>query len=199
MNMNCPQHHALCHYRRQITYLMDLLLTDADTIQGSIESLRASLPKVEDAPGESQPHQGRAKRNPLLFVSTALSGVFGTLMGWFTHRGLNNLCNQIGEVRNQQHRMMQVQQVTLSRLDDLETVLREVVQEMECSETTWVNHFALDHGRIQLHFYIQKLTRALQAAHLCCLLVDLLDSTQLRHIYDTATRKAKAHQYQLML
>jgi hypothetical protein len=39
MSMNGPQHHALFHYRRQITYLMDLLLTDANTIQGSIESL----------------------------------------------------------------------------------------------------------------------------------------------------------------
>ncbi len=197
--MNGPQHHALFHYRRQITYLMDLLLTDADTIQGSIESLRASLPRAEDTPEDSQRHPERAKRNPLLLVSKVLSRVFGTLMGWFTHRRLNNLRDQIGEVCNQQHRMMQVQQVVLSRLDDLETVLREVVQEMERSETTWVNHFALDHGRIQLHFYIQKLTRALQAAHLRRLSVDLLDSTQLRHIFDTATCKAKAHQYQLML
>jgi len=194
MNMNGPQHHALFHYRRQITYLMDLLLTDADTIQGSIESLRASLPRAEDTPEDSHKHPDRAKRNPLLLISMALSGVFGTLMGWFTHRRLNNLRDQIGEVRNQQHRMMQVQQVILSRLDNLETVHREVVQEMERSKTTWVNHFALDHGRIQLHFYIQKLTRALKAAHLHRLLVDLLDSTQLRHIFDTATRKAKAHQ-----
>jgi len=67
-------------------------------------------------------------------------------MGWFTHHRLNNLRDQIREVQNQQHRLMQIQQVDLSRLDDLETVLREVVQEMEHSKTTWVNHFALDHG-----------------------------------------------------
>jgi hypothetical protein len=199
VNMNGPQQHALFHFRRQITYLIYLMLTNADTIQGSIESLRASLPKEEDAPGRSQQHEMRVKRHTLLFISTALSGVFGMLMGWFTHRQLNNLRNQIGEVHNQQHWLMQIQQVTLSWLDDLETVLREVVQEMERSETTWVNHFALDHGRIQLHFYIQKLTRAVQAAHLCCLSVDLLDSAQLRHIFDMAAQKAKAHQYQLML
>jgi len=139
---------------------MDLMVKDADTIQGSIESLRASLPRVEEAPDGSQQHQHkmRVKRHTLQFISMALSRVFSTLIGWFTHRRLNNLRDQIGEVRNQQHRLMQIQQVTLSRLDDLETVLREVVQEMERSETTWVNHFALDHGRIQLHFHIQKLT-----------------------------------------
>ncbi len=70
---------------------------------------------------------------------------------------------------------------------------------MECSETTWVNHFALDHGRIQLHFQILKLTCVLQAAHLWHLSVDLLNSKQLQHIFDTAAQKAKAHQYQLML
>ncbi|MFN9941645.1 MAG: hypothetical protein ACK56I_19425, partial [bacterium] len=71
----------------------------------------------------------------------------------------------------------------MARLDDLETVLREVIQEMERSETTWVNYFALDHARIQLYFHMQKLTRALQAAHLRRLSVDLLDGKQLRHIF----------------
>jgi len=70
---------------------------------------------------------------------------------------------------------------------------------MERSETTWVNHFTLDHGRIQLHFRIQNLALALQAAHLRCLSDDLLDSKQLPHIFDTVAQKAKAQQYQLML
>jgi len=120
-------------------------------------------------------------------------------MGWFTHRHLNNLGDQIGEVRNQQHRLLQIQQVTLARLDDLETVLREVTQEMERAKTTWVNYFALDHARLQLHFHLQKLTQVLQAAHLCRLSVDLLDGKQLWHIFNTAAHKAKTHHYQLML
>jgi hypothetical protein len=153
--MNGPQQHALFHFRHQITYLMDLMLTDADTIQGSIESLGASLPKEEDAPGGLQQHKMQVKRHSLLFISTALSGVFGMLMGWFTHHRLNSLRDQIREVCNLQHQLMQIQHVTLSWLDNLETVLREVVQEMERSEMTWVNHFALDHGCIQLHFYTQ--------------------------------------------
>jgi hypothetical protein len=64
-------------------------------------------------------------------------------MGWFTHQHINNLHDQIGEVRNQQHRLLQIQQVTLARLDNLETVLREVILEMERSETTWVNYFRI--------------------------------------------------------
>jgi len=75
-------------------------------------------------------------------------------MGWFTHRRLNNLRDPIGEVRNQQHRLLQIQQVTLARLDNLETVLREVVQEMERAENTWVNYFALDHVCIQLDVHL---------------------------------------------
>ncbi len=99
--MNDPQKHALLHFCRHITYLMELMLKDADTIQGSLESLQASLPQEEDSPGGSQQqHQMRVKRHPLLLFSMALSGVFGTLMGWFTHHQLN-LQDQIGEVRNQ--------------------------------------------------------------------------------------------------
>jgi hypothetical protein len=71
--------------------------------------------------------------------------------------------------------------------------------EMEGSENTWVNYFALDHARVQLHFPLQKLVRGLQAAHLRWLSVDLLDSKQLRHIFDTAAKQANAHNYQLML
>ncbi len=189
--------HALVHFRQQLSGLMDLMISDADNLQTGILSLRNSLPQItETPPGPIQVQDFREKRNAAL---TILSGVFGTLMGWFTHRRLNNLRDQIGEVRDQQHRFLRIQQVTLARLDELETVLREVVLEMERSENTWVNYFALDHARVQLYFHTQKLTRALQAAHLRRLSVDLLDGKQLRHIFDTTARKAQALQYQLMI
>jgi hypothetical protein len=176
---------------------MDLMITDADNLQSGILSLRNSLPQTaETPPGPIQVQDFREKRNAAL---TILNGVFGTLMGWFTHRRLSNLRDQIGEVRDQQHRFLRIQQVTLARLDELETVLREVVLEMERSENTWVNYFALDHARVQLYVHMQKLTRALQAAHLRRLSVDLLDGKQLRHIFDTTARKAQALQYQLMI
>ncbi len=41
--------------------------------------------------------------------------------------------------------------------------------------------------------------RGLQAAHLRQLSVDLLDSKQLHHIFDTAAKQANARNYQLML
>ncbi len=109
------------HFRQQLSGLMDLMITDANNLQSGIISLRNSLPQVvETPPGPTQAHNLREKRNAAL---TILSGVFGTLMGWFTHRRLNNLRDQIGEVRDQQHRFLRIQQVTLARLDDLETVL----------------------------------------------------------------------------
>jgi hypothetical protein len=70
---------------------------------------------------------------------------------------------------------------------------------MERSENTWVNYFALDHARVQLHFHLLKLVRGLQAAHLRRPSVDLLDSKQLCHIFDTAAKQANAYNYQLML
>jgi len=113
--------HALFHFRQQLSGLMDLMITDADSLQSGIVSLRNSLPQVEETPPRpTQTHDLRDKRNAAL---TILSGVFGTLMGWFTHRRLNNLRDQIREVRDQQHRFLRIQQVTLARLDDLETVL----------------------------------------------------------------------------
>jgi recombinational DNA repair protein RecR len=171
---------------------MDLLVKDANVLRNTILSLKSSLPQVD---GENRDKQSIG----LVIGSTILSGVFGTLMGWFTHRRLNNLRDQISEVKNEQHRLLQIQQITMTRLDALEKVLREVIVEMEQSENTWVNYFALDHARVQLHFHLQKLVRGLQGAHLRRLSVDLLDSKQLCHICDTATKQANAHNYQLML
>jgi hypothetical protein len=82
-------------------------------------------------------------------------------MGWFTHRRLNNLRDQISEVQNEQHRLLQIQQVALAQLDALEKVLQEVIIKMERQDNTWVNYFALDHACTQLHFHLQKLVRGL--------------------------------------
>jgi hypothetical protein len=192
INTNGLAKHLLLHFRRQITGLMDLLIKDADTLRTTILSLKSSLPQVDT--------DNREKRSAgLILGTTVLSGIFGTLMGWFTHRRLNSIRDQINEVKTEQHRLLQIQQITMTRLDNLEKVLREVVIEMEKTENTWVNYFALDHARVQLHFYLQKLIRGLQAAHLRRLSVDLLDSKQLTHIFDTAAKQANAHGYMIML
>jgi hypothetical protein len=49
------------------------------------------------------------------------------------HWQLNNLRDQIGRVRNQLHRLLQIQKVTLTCLDKLETILWEVILKMERS------------------------------------------------------------------
>jgi len=83
---------------------MDLMINDADNLQGSLASLRTSLPRVDEpSSGPTQAHDLREKRSALHIRLTILSGVFGTLMVWFTHRRLNDLRDQIGEIRNQQH------------------------------------------------------------------------------------------------
>ncbi len=99
---------------------------------------------IRDLTRSYKKNDNRDKRSPtgLIVGLTILSGVFGTLMGWFTHKRLTNLQEQVNEVKNEQHRLLQIQRVTLARLDALEQVLREVVVEMEKSENTWVNYFA---------------------------------------------------------
>ncbi len=58
-------------------------------------------------------NDNRDKRSPsgLIVGSTILSGVFGTLMGWFTHKRLTNLQEQVNEVKNEQHRLLQIQTI----------------------------------------------------------------------------------------
>ena len=83
-NTNAPAKHVLFHFRRQISGLMELLIKDADVVRTTILSLKSSLPEVDT--------DNRDKRSVGAAIgSTILSGVFGTLMGWFNHRRLNNL------------------------------------------------------------------------------------------------------------
>jgi hypothetical protein len=42
--------HALVHFRQQLSGLMDLMITNADSLQSGIVSLRNSLPQVEETP-----------------------------------------------------------------------------------------------------------------------------------------------------
>jgi hypothetical protein len=39
VNSNDPAKHALFHFRQQLSGLMDLMITDADNLQGSVKSL----------------------------------------------------------------------------------------------------------------------------------------------------------------
>ncbi len=98
MSVNGPGKHLLLHFRRQLTGLMDLLIKDSDIIRTTVISLKNSLPQVY------KKNDNRDKRSPagLIVGSTILSGVFGTLMGWFTHKRLTNLQEQVSRRRKEE-------------------------------------------------------------------------------------------------
>ncbi len=74
----------------QINHLLDLMLKEADNLKGSLDSLLASLPRIEDTSmSSSQSHNFWVKQHPaVLIATTALSRIFSMLKGWFMHQPL---------------------------------------------------------------------------------------------------------------
>jgi hypothetical protein len=70
---------------------------------------------------------------------------------------------------------------------------------LKTSHSTWISYSSLDYSRDQLRANIQKLIRALQAAHHRRLSIDLLPSATLKKLFDAAARKAHSHHHQLLL
>jgi hypothetical protein len=66
-----------------------------------IDSLRATLPPV--AAKTHLPHEEHEYCIWRLSPFAIISGVIGTLMGWFTQRRLNNLRDRLDEVQDQQN------------------------------------------------------------------------------------------------
>ncbi len=121
-----------------------------------------------------------------------ISGVIGTLMGWFTQRQLNNLRDRLDEVQDQQHHLLHVQTVQLQRLEEIEAAVQQ-------GHTAWINYSSLDYAHSQLWANLQKLIRVLQAAHYRRLSINLLPSDTLKRLFDAASRKARWHHHQLLL
>jgi hypothetical protein len=120
-------------------------------------------------------------------------------MGWFTQRRLNNLRVRLDEVEDQQHRLLYVQAVQIQRIEEIENSLKGLYEMLKTSHSTWISYSSLDYSRDQLRANIQKLIRALQAAHHRRLSIDLLPSATLKKLFDAAARKAQAHHHQLLL
>jgi hypothetical protein len=89
--------------------------------------------------------------------------------------------------------------VQLQRIEEIEATVKEIFRSLKNGHSAWVNYNSLDYVRSQLHFNLHKLIRALQAAHYCCLSIDLLPSDSLRDLFDAAMVKAKMHWHQLLL
>ena len=163
----------------------------------NINSLRESLPAVTaDTHLPHEDHEYRIRRRSPF---TIIGGVIGTLMGWFTQRRLNNLRDRLEEVEDQQHRLLHVQAVQLQCIEDIETAIKQLYQSIKDGHSAWISYSSLDFARDQLRANLQKLIRALQAAHHRRLSIDLLPSDTLRRLFDAAARKARSHHHQLLL
>jgi hypothetical protein len=163
----------------------------------NINSLRESLPAVTaDTHLPHEDHEDRIRRRSPFSI---IGGVIGTLMGWFTQRRLNNLRDRIEEVEDQQHRLLHVQAVQLQRIEEIETAIKQLYSSIKTGHTAWISYSSLDFARDQLRANLQKLVRALQAAHHRRLSIDLLPSDTLKRLFDAAARKARSHHHQLLL
>jgi hypothetical protein len=120
-------------------------------------------------------------------------------MGWFTQRRLNNLRDRLEEVEDQQHRLLHVQAVQLQRIEEIETAIKQLYSSIKNGHAAWISYSSLDFAPNQLWANLQKLIRALQAAHHHRLSIDLLPSDTLRKLFEAAARKARSHHHQLLL
>jgi hypothetical protein len=81
----------------------------------------------------------------------------------------------------------------------MDDAIQQLYKALKTGHSAWINYTALDQVRSQLRFHLQKLIRALQAAHYRRLSLDLLPSEKLKKLFDAAARKAKSHHHQLLL
>jgi hypothetical protein len=185
-------------FNQRILDLFALAAADADAMTANIRSLRETLPAA-NTDGTHLPHEDNEYRIKRRSPFTIIGGVIGTLMGWFTQRRLNNLRVRLDEVEDQQHRLLYVQAVQIQRIEEIENSLKSLYEMLKTSHSTWISYSSLDYSRDQLRANIQKLIRALQAAHHRRLSIDLLPSTTLKKLFDAAARKARSHHHQLLL
>jgi hypothetical protein len=185
-------------FHQRILDLFTLASADADAMTANIRSLRETLPAA-NMDSTHLPHADNEYRIRRRSPFTIIGGVIGTLMGWFTQRRLNNLRVRLDEVEDQQHRLLYVQAVQIQRIEEIENSLKGLYEMLKTSHSTWISYSSLDYSRDQLRANIQKLIRALQAAHHRRLSIDLLPSATLKKLFDAAARKAQAHHHQLLL
>ncbi len=90
----------------------------------NIDSLRYTLPPV--AAKMHLPHKEHEYRIRPLLPFTIVSGVIGTLMGWFTQRRLNNLRDRLDKVQDHKNHLLHVQAIQLQRLDKIDAAVQRL-------------------------------------------------------------------------
>jgi hypothetical protein len=76
--------------------------------------------------------------------------------------------------------------VQLQRLEEVETAIKQLYKSLKSGHAAWISYSSLDYARDQLQANLQKLIRALQAAHHRRLSIDLLPSDTLKKLFDAA-------------
>ena len=89
--------------------------------------------------------------------------------------------------------------VVFEEIEEIETAIKQLYSSIKNGHAAWISYSSLDFARDQFRANLQKLIRALQAAHHRRLSIDLLPSDTLRKLFDTAARKARSHHHQLLL
>jgi hypothetical protein len=89
--------------------------------------------------------------------------------------------------------------VVFEEIEEIETAIKQLYSSIKNGHAAWISYSSLDFARDQLRANLQKLIRALQAAHHRRLSIDLLPSDTLRKLFDAAARKARSHHHQLLL
>ncbi len=74
----------------------------------------------------------------------------------------------------------------LQRLEEVETAIKQLYKSLKSGHAAWISYSSLDYARDQLQANLQKLIRALQAAHHRRLSIDLLPSDTLKKLFDAA-------------
>ena len=110
------------------------------------------------------------------FIGGLLRGIFGTFMGLYNRRKMNNLRDQVETVAARQNRLLQITEVSLQRLDNLESVMTATMTLLAEEIDTSLAHRQLRTIHDQLHLQYQQIIRAVQAAHQHRLSVDLLNA-----------------------
>jgi hypothetical protein len=88
-------------FHQRIVDLFQLASSDAEAMHSNINSLRDTLAPIT---GETHlPHEEHDYQIRCLSPFAIVSGVIGTLMGWFTQHHLNILRDHLDEVQDQQN------------------------------------------------------------------------------------------------
>jgi len=185
-------------YQRKIQEeILQTSEAEADNLLALLDNLKGTLPRVNEAPtlAMSDPHNFRIKR----FIGGLLRGIFGTFMGLYNRRKMNNLRDQVETVAARQNRLLQITEVSLHRLDNLESMMTAAMTLLAENMSTTLAHRQLRSIYDQLHLQYQQIIRAVQAAHQRRLSVDLLNATRLQDLFHAAQIKAQINKCQLLL